>query len=118
MAVKKTKAKRKKSAKKSKAKKARQTGRDSLDRYGLNDLNADKHLGFLVNQTVDLNVKLEAIHEYNRLIGRIIEEDSATVKPAMFRTPKQLALSMNQFADFSEKLDAIRQYNRLTGRIM
>lgn len=38
---------------------------------GFNDSNVDKQLAFLITQSADLRVKLQAIREYNALRGRI-----------------------------------------------
>lgn len=38
---------------------------------GFNDVNVDKQLAFLITQSSDLRVKLQAVREYNQLKGRI-----------------------------------------------
>lgn len=48
-----------------------------LEGQGLNDMNVDKQLGFLLNQHADYKVKLGAIKEYNVLKERI--KNSQTV---------------------------------------
>lgn len=45
-----------------------------LEEDGLNDVNVDKQLLYLVNQHEDKNVKVAAIKEYNKLKQRITEK--------------------------------------------
>ncbi|HEX9059113.1 MAG TPA: terminase small subunit [Clostridia bacterium] len=49
-----------------------------LESGGFNDANIDKQLEFLINQSADLNTKLGAIREYNRLKARIIDKVDVT----------------------------------------
>lgn len=45
-----------------------------LEEGGLNDVNVDKQLMFLINQYDDKNIKLGALREYNKLKQRITEK--------------------------------------------
>lgn len=49
-----------------------------LELEGLNDASVDKELNFLIKQKADLNVKKNAITEYNKLKGRIVERRALT----------------------------------------
>ncbi|MFA5234535.1 MAG: terminase small subunit [Sulfurimonas sp.] len=46
-----------------------------LEEIGLNDSNIDKQLFLVVNQNADLSAKIQAIREYNKLKGRIKDEN-------------------------------------------
>jgi len=50
-----------------------------LDAEGLNDLNTDKQLLHLIQQHADKPTKLNAIKEYNKMRGRIIERSQLDV---------------------------------------
>jgi hypothetical protein len=49
-----------------------------LDKSGFNDLNVDKQLLFLIEQSCNLGVKMRAIREYNRLRNRVITKLDVT----------------------------------------
>ena len=49
-----------------------------IEEMGLNDQNVDKELAFLIKQKADLNTKLGAISEYNKLKGRILKKLDVT----------------------------------------
>jgi hypothetical protein len=51
-----------------------------LEDGGLNDVNVDKQLQFLINQQDDKSTKLQAIREYNKLKQRIIDRIDHTSK--------------------------------------
>lgn len=51
-----------------------------IEEMGLNDQNVDKELAFLIKQKADLNTKLGAISEYNKLKGRILKKLDVQVK--------------------------------------
>jgi hypothetical protein len=54
---------------------------DLLEAAGLNDVNVDKQLYLLVNQSADFKAKLGAIKEYNKLKQRITDKVEHTIKP-------------------------------------
>lgn len=45
-----------------------------LEQLGFNDAFVDKQLAFLITQYADFPTKLNAVREYNKLKGRIIEK--------------------------------------------
>lgn len=58
-----------------------------LEDGGLNDVNVDKQLQFLINQQSDFTNKIAAIREYNKLKSRIIERMDHTTKGKELPTP-------------------------------
>ncbi len=58
-----------------------------LEDGGLNDVNVDKQLMFLVNQFADFGAKAAAIREYNKLKSRITDKIDHTTKGEKLPTP-------------------------------
>ena len=55
---------------------------DLLDADGLNNQFVDKQLVLLISQNVDLQLKLSAIREYNRMKGRFVRQpDRLHIEP-------------------------------------
>ncbi len=66
-----------------------------LELEGLNDVSVDKELNFLIKQDGELNTKLGAIKEYNKLKQRIVDKSE-----------------INQTLTLNEVLDQIREDNK------
>lgn len=60
-----------------------------LDAQGLNNLYADKQLLFLISQHEDKATKLQAIKEYNKMRGRIIDRQEIDTKQTIVEIVKK-----------------------------